>query len=209
MNEFALFPITYSIIAITVVVSFIAFNNADTKYKLLFYPAGMSAPNEYYRFVSYGFIHADYIHLFFNMFTLYSFGRLVEISLFNKTQYIIFYISALVASTVFDFIKNRNNSRYAALGASGAVSAIVFATIIFNPWERNIVLFGIPALALPNIVFAGLYLFYCAYMAKKGNDNIGHNAHMWGSIYGFVFTGILHPDMLMNFFYQLAHPTFN
>lgn len=208
MNEFSHFPITFSIIAFTVIISFVAFNNADTKYKLLFYPYGMTAPNEYYRFVSYGFIHADYIHLFFNMFTLYSFGRLAETSLFNKSQYIIFYISALVASTIFDFIKNRSNSRYAALGASGAVSAVVFSTIIFNPWERNIVLFGIPALALPNIVFAGLYLVYCAYMAKRGGDNIGHNAHMWGSIYGFVFTGIIHPDLLVNFFYQLVHPTF-
>jgi membrane associated rhomboid family serine protease len=208
MNEFAHFPVTFTIIAITAIVSFIAFGNADTKYKLLFYPYGMTAPNEYYRFVSYGFIHADYIHLFFNMFTLYSFGRLAEALLFTKGQYILFYISALIASSIFDFIKNRSNSRYAALGASGAVSAVVFSTIIFNPWERNIVLFGIPALALPNIVFAVLYFVYCAYMAKRGGDNIGHNAHMWGSIYGFVFTGIIHPDMLVNFFYQLVHPAF-
>ncbi len=206
MNEFSHYPITYSIIAFTVLISFLAFNNADTKYKLLFYPAGMNKPDEYYRFVSYGFIHADYIHLFFNMFTLYSFGRNVEAELFNKTQYIIFYISALAASTIFDFIKEKNNSRYAALGASGAVSAVVFATIIFSPWAKNIGLFGV--IWLPNIVFAGLYIYYCIYMAKKGNDNIGHNAHLWGSLYGFAFTGIIHPDMLANFFNQLIHPSF-
>ncbi len=206
MNEFSLYPITYSIIAFTVLISFVAFNNADTKYKLLFYPYGMNKPNEYYRFVSYGFIHADYIHLLFNMFTLYSFGRTVEATLFNKPQYLIFYISALVASTIFDFIKEKNNSRYAALGASGAVSAVVFATIIFSPWAKNIGLFGV--IWLPNIVFAGLYLFYCVYMAKRGNDNIGHNAHLWGSLYGFAYTGIVHPDMLVNFFTQLMHPSF-
>ncbi|MES2850114.1 MAG: rhomboid family intramembrane serine protease [Bacteroidota bacterium] len=206
MNEFSQYPITYSIIAFTVLISFVAFNNADSKYKLLFYPYGMNKPDEYYRFVSYGFIHADYIHLFFNMFTLYSFGRHVEASLFNKTQYLIFYISALVASTIFDFIKERNNSRYAALGASGAVSAVVFATIIFSPWAKNIALFGV--LALPNIVFAGLYIFYCVYMAKRGNDNIGHNAHLWGSLYGFAFTSIIHPDMMASFFTQLMHPSF-
>ncbi len=208
MNEFALFPITYTIIIITVGVSLLAFNNNDLKYKLIFYPYGMNKPAEYYRFISYGFIHADYIHLFFNLFTFYSFGRLAEAALFNKPQYILFYVSALVASTIFDFIKNRNNRGYAALGASGAVSAVVFSTIIFSPWDKNIVLFGIPALALPNIVFAVLYLVYCAYMAKRGGDNIGHNAHMWGAIYGFAFTGTIHPDMLVNFFYQLTHPAF-
>lgn len=206
MNEFALFPITYSIIAITVVVSLIVFNNHDLKYKLLFYPYGMNAPKEYYRFISHGFIHADYIHLFFNMFTLYSFGRIVEGKLFNKPQYIIFYLSALAASSIFDFIKNRNYSGYAALGASGAVSAVVFATLIFSPWEAGVALFGI--IELPNIVFAGLYIYYCIYMAKKGGDNIGHNAHLWGSLYGFAFTGTIHPDMLVNFFYQLTHPSF-
>lgn len=206
MNEFSLFPITFSIIAITVLVSFLVFNNEKAKGKLLFYPYGMKSPADYYRFISYGFIHADYIHLFFNMFTLYSFGRVAEITLFTKAQYLIFYISALAVSSIFDFVKNKDNPRYAALGASGAVSAVVFSTIIFNPWERGIALFGV--IALPNIVFALAYLLYCAYMNKKGNDNIGHSAHLWGSIYGFVFTGIVHPDLLAGFFKQLMHPTF-
>jgi membrane associated rhomboid family serine protease len=206
MNEFALFPITFSLITITVLISILGFSNNDLKHKLIFYPYGMTTAKDYYRFVSYGFIHADYIHLFFNMFTLYSFGRIVETMLFDKPQYIIFYLSALVASTVFDFIKNRNYSGYAALGASGAVSAVVFATIIFSPWHAGVSLFGI--LPLPNIVFAGLYIYYCIYMAKKGGDNIGHNAHLWGALYGFAFTGTVHPDMLVNFFNQLIHPSF-
>lgn len=206
MNEFSMFPVTYTIIAFTVLISVVAFSNAATRYKLLFYPYGMNKPYEYYRFVSYGFIHADYVHLFFNMFTLYSFGRLVEVTLFNRTQYIVFYITALVASNIYDFIKHRNDSNYGALGASGAVSAVVFSTIIVDPWARNIALFGV--IALPNIVFAGLYIFYCVYMAKKANDNIGHNAHLWGSLYGFAFTGILHPSLLLDFFKQLSHPSF-
>jgi len=206
MNDFSQYPITFSIIGFTVLISLIAFNNEEARNKLLFYPYGMTTPNEYYRFVSYGFIHADYIHLFFNMFTLYSFGRIVEATLFNKSQYIIFYITALVASTIFDFIKNRGNSRYGALGASGAVSAVVFATIIFDPWHSGVAIFAV--LPLPNIVFAVLYLVYCAYMAKRGGDNIGHSAHMWGAIYGFVFTGIIHPDLLQGFFQQLLNPSF-
>lgn len=206
MNQFAQFPITFVITAITVIISLIGFTNKDMKYKLIFYPYGMNQPKEYYRFISYGFIHADYIHLFFNMYTFFSFGAFAERYLFDKPQYIIFYMSALVVSTVFDFIQNRNNSGYAALGASGAVSAVVFSTIILSPWEKGISLFGI--LALPNIVYALLYIYYCIYMAKRGTDNIGHYAHLWGSLYGFVFTGTVHPNLLVNFFNQLMHPSF-
>jgi membrane associated rhomboid family serine protease len=206
MNEFSLFPITFSIIAFTVVVSFLAFNNQETKYKLLFYPSGMTSSSEYYRFISHGFVHADYIHLFFNMYTLYSFGRVVESSLFNKTEYLVFYLTALVASSIFDFFKQKDNTSYAALGASGAVSAVVFSTIIFGPWDIGVLLFGI--VPLPNIVFAGAYLFYCYYMNKKGTDNIGHSAHMWGSIYGFAFTALLRPELLKSFLVKLMHPSF-
>lgn len=206
MNEFASAPVTYIIIAITVIFSLMAFNSQQLKYKLIFYPYSMGDSKEYYRFISYGFIHADYVHLFFNMFTFYSFGRVVENGLFNQTQFIVFYLSALVASTIFDFIKNRRSSGYAALGASGAVSAVVFSTIIVGPWQSNISLFGV--LRLPNIVFAALYIYYCIYMAKRGGDNIGHNAHLWGSLYGFAFTAVIHPNLLVNFVQQLTHPSF-
>jgi membrane associated rhomboid family serine protease len=142
------------------------------------------------------------------MFTLYSFGRFAEVLLFNKAEYIILYLTALVASSVFDFTKNRNNSGYAALGASGAVSAVLFSTLIFDPWSKGVALFGIDLLALPNIVFAVLYLWYCAYSAKRGRDNIGHSAHMWGSLYGFAFTALLKPELFKTFLEKLLHPTF-
>ncbi|MBP6025288.1 rhomboid family intramembrane serine protease [Ferruginibacter sp.] len=206
MNELSLFPVTFSIIAITVVVSLIGFTNEELRNKSLFYPYAMTSSSEYYRFLSHGLIHADYIHLFFNMFTLYSFGRFAEVALFNKTEYIILYVTALIASSIFDFIKNRNNSGYAALGASGAVSAVLFSTLIFDPWSKGVALFGI--LALPNIVFAVLYLWYCAYSAKRGGDNIGHNAHMWGSLYGFAFTAVVRPELFKDFLDKLMHPSF-
>jgi membrane associated rhomboid family serine protease len=206
MNELSLFPVTFAIIALTVVVSLLAFNNQELKNKALFYPYGMGSSSEYYRFLSHGLIHADYVHLFFNMFTLYSFGRVAEMNLFNKTEYIILYVTALAASSIFDFIKNRNNSGYAALGASGAVSAVLFSTLIFDPWSRGVAIFGV--IALPNIVFAVAYLFYCAYMSKRGGDNIGHNAHLWGGVYGFVFTAILKPDLFKLFLDKLMHPGF-
>lgn len=206
MNELSLFPVTFSIIAITVVVSLIGFTNEELRNKSLFYPYAMTSSSEYYRFLSHGLIHADYIHLFFNMFTLYSFGRFAEVALFNKTEYIILYVTALIASSIFDFIKNKNNSGYAALGASGAVSAVLFSTLIFDPWSKGVAIFGI--LALPNIVFAVLYLWYCAYSAKRGGDNIGHNAHMWGSLYGFAFTAVVRPELFKDFLDKLMHPSF-
>src|SRR5689334_4785540 len=113
MNEIQNFPITFGIIAITVVISFLAFNNNDLRSKALFYPYTMDRADQYYRFISHGFIHADYIHLLFNMFTLYSFGRVAEIAIFSKTEYIIFYLTAIIASSIFDFLKNRRNPRYA------------------------------------------------------------------------------------------------
>ncbi|MBP6431202.1 MAG: rhomboid family intramembrane serine protease [Ferruginibacter sp.] len=206
MNDFSLFPVTFIIIGITVAISLIAFNNAEVRSKALFYPYAMQQPGEYYRFLSHGFIHADYIHLFFNMFTLYQFGRLAEVVLFNKTQYVLLYVTALIASSIFDFIKQKNNSGYAALGASGAVSAVLFASIILDPWEKGVAIFGV--IALPNLVFAILYLVYCAYMEKRGGDNIGHGAHLWGSVWGFVFTAIVRPDLFKGFLEKLMNPHF-
>ena len=206
MDQLALFPVTFAILAITVGVSLLAFNNNDLKNKMVFYPYGMGNSVQYYRFFSHGLIHADYMHLFFNMFTFYSFGKFAELELFTKTEFIILYVTSLVASSLFDFFKNRNNPGYAALGASGAVSAVLFATLIFDPWSKGVALFGV--IALPNIVFGVLYLFYCAYMAKRGGDNIGHNAHLWGSIYGFVFTAVLRPELFKDFIEKLVHPHF-
>jgi len=208
MTEFNLIPITLSIIVITSLISILGFTNHEVKNKMIFYPYGMRTPSEYYRFISHGLIHADFIHLFFNMFTLYSFGGFVEQYLFNRTEFIVLYVTALIAASVFDFIKNRNNSGYAALGASGAVSAIIFASIIFDPWIKGVVLFGIPNLAIPNIAFAILYVWYCIYMGKRGGDNIGHNAHLWGGIYGFAFTALLRPDLFKEFLIKLMHPHF-
>ncbi|GAB2819686.1 rhomboid family intramembrane serine protease [Ferruginibacter profundus] len=206
MEELSQFPVTFSIIALTVVVSLVGFSNHDLKNKAIFYPYGMNAPSEYYRFLSHGLIHADFIHLFFNMFTLYSFGRFVEIELFNKSEYVILYVTALAVASVYDFIKNRNNPSYAALGASGAVSAVLFSSIIFDPWAKNVALFDL--ISLPNIVFAVLYLWYCIYSSRRGGDNIGHNAHFSGSIYGFVFAAILRPELFKGFIEKLIHPSF-
>lgn len=205
MNELSQFPVTFAILAITVLFSLVAFSSHELKNKCLFYPYGMRSASEYYRFLSYGLIHADFMHLLFNMYTFYSFGRVAELYLFNKTEYILLYVTALVASSLFDFKKNRNNPRYAALGASGAVSAVLFSTIIISPWTSDIGIFGI---FIPNILFALIYLFYCYYMDKRGRDNIGHSAHLWGAIYGFAFAALVRQDLFSAFLDKLIHPPF-
>ena len=198
--------ITLIIIIITSIISITAFNNQKILGELMFYPARMKGGREIYRLLTHGFVHADFFHLFINMLTLFFFGPVLESMIFTSTEYIILYLTAIPAASLFDYFKHKDNHYYRSLGASGAVSAVVFATIILDPWFKGICLFGI--LCLPNILFGALYIFYSAYMSKKGGDNIGHNAHLWGGVYGFVFTAIVRPDLFQNFFDRLMHPSF-
>ncbi len=199
-------PVTYLIIGFTCLVSIPAFGNEKMINNMVFYPARMKNGKELYRFLTHGVLHADYMHLIFNMLTLYFFGPYVEGGILGKFPFILLYVTALVASSMFDFFKHKDNYYYRSLGASGAVSAVLFVTIIVNPWARNICLFGV--LCLPNIIFGIAYIAYSSYMDKRGGDNVGHNAHLWGGIYGFVFAAIARPDLLKSFIEQLAHPSF-
>lgn len=199
-------PVTYLIIGFTCLVSIPAFGNEKMINKMVFYPARMKNGKELYRFLTHGVLHGDYMHLIFNMLTLYFFGPYVEEGILGKFAFIILYVTALVASSMFDFFKHKDNYYYRSLGASGAVSAVLFVTIIVNPWARNICLFGV--LCLPNIIFGIAYIVYSSYMDKRGGDNVGHNAHLWGGIYGFVFAAIARPDLLKSFIEQLANPSF-
>ena len=201
---------TIVIIIITALVSFGAFNNHELYNKLIFYPFGMAdRSNEYYRFVTSGFIHADWNHLLFNMITLYYFGMNVESicrQIGMPEMYLVMYVSAIALASVPAFVKHRNHSYYKALGASGGVAAVLFATVYFEPWNKIFIIFI--HIGIPSIIFAVLYLVYSAYMSKRGNDNIGHDAHLWGSIYGFVFAFLL--DLKYShgqtFIYELMHP---
>lgn len=198
--------VTLTIIIITAIVSLTAFSNQKVIDDLVFYPARMKGGREMYRIMTHGFIHADFFHLFINMLTLYFFGPTLENFIFTTPQFIIMYLTAIPAASLFDLFKHKDDYHYRSLGASGAVSAVVFATIILDPWYKGVCLYG--ALCLPNLVFGALYIFYSAWMAKRGGDNIGHNAHLWGALYGFAFTAIVRPDLLKNFLERLASPSF-
>lgn len=202
--------ITLIIIAITCLVSFLAFSNEKLINQLIFYPPAITRDNQWYRFITSGFIHADIQHLAFNMFTLYFFGRSWEYAYcgelgVGEIWYVILYLGALVTSQIPCYLKNRNNYHYRSLGASGAVSAIVFSMILLMPWS-TLYVFIIP---LPAIIYAILYLGYTIYMSKKGGDYINHDAHLWGAIFGIAFSIALKPEVISIFLQAITHPHFN
>ena len=212
MNFFE-FPITYSIIIANIIFSLIGFSNAAFLEKTLMWPYRIKRENQYYRFTSSGFIHADMIHLIFNMFTLYFFGRAVETyfaeyGLGGNISYLALYALGLVAADIPSYIKHQDDYNYKALGASGAVSAVVFACILFNPWGTIYIYF----LPMPFIIYAVLYLVYCVVMSKKNVGYVNHDAHLWGSLFGLVFTMVLimvlAPQMLPTVLNELTHPHF-
>lgn len=201
--------ITLIIIIITAVISAMAFSNGQLMDKLIFYPAGMKSPSEYYRFITSGLIHADWIHLLLNMYVLYIFGRQVEYVysayIGKPILYLVLYVFAIVAAGIPSYAKHKDNYYYRALGASGAVAAVMFSYVYYAPWS-TLRFWFIP---MPSIVFAVAYLVYSAYSAKKANDNIGHDAHFYGAVFGFVFTLVFDPTHGMVFFDQITHPSFN
>jgi len=189
--------VTLIIVILTCIVSIAAFNSDKMKAELLFWPAVIKNNGQYYRFLSYGLIHADYIHLSFNMLSLYSFGIFVEQHLFSapyffagngKIFFLVMYVGALIVSTIPDYIKFKDVYGYTALGASGAVSAVIFSGIILQP-KLPIRFMFIP-FDIPGYVFGILFLVLSAYLAKRGTGNIGHAAHFFGAIFGVAFTVI-------------------
>ncbi|CAN5253451.1 rhomboid family intramembrane serine protease [soil metagenome] len=183
--------ITIIIIVVTVLVSILAFRSSKLKDDLLFYAPAVSERGQYYRFITCGFIHADIGHLFFNMYAFFLFGEQVEMifaAIFGnsgKILYLILYISALVACLLPYYFKDIHNSNSASLGASGAVSAVVFAYIIFNPLQ-GIGLIFIPVF-IPGFLFGLIYLVVSYWLDKKGGSRINHSAHIWGAVYGIIF----------------------
>jgi membrane associated rhomboid family serine protease len=181
---------------------------------LIFYPPAITNRNQWYRFITCGLIHADFLHLAFNMYSFYLFGDIVEKSFFTifgeqgKLVYILLYITALIVSLLPTYIGHKNDYHYRSLGASGAVSAIIFAGIFLYP-TLGMGIFPIP-FHIPGFIFGPLYLAVSYYLANKGQGNINHSAHIWGAIYGIVFLFITSRfmseyDLLNNFINQVGN----
>lgn len=204
-----MFNITLAIIFITVLVSISGFRQSKIIDELIFWPPAITQQHQYYRFITCGLIHADYMHLIFNMVTLYFFGTIMEAHYqgelgLQKWYYLALYIGALIVSNIPTYIKHRNDAGYRSLGASGAVSAVLFAFILLSPWQRiYVIVFPIPA-----IIYGGLFLFYSAYMSRKGGDHVNHDAHFYGALFGMLFTIAVRPDVVNVFLNELAHPHF-
>ncbi len=183
--------VTLVIVVVTVVVSMLAFNNNALMARLLFDPIRITNNQQYYRFITSGFVHADIAHLAFNMLSLYMFGDYVElvfVKIFGSSGQLLYglmYLLALIVSLIPTYIKNKHNQYYLGLGASGAVSAVVFAGLLLVP-TLLIGLYFLPPI-IPGFIFGPLYLLISTYLAKKGGGNINHSAHIWGALFGLVF----------------------
>lgn len=201
--------ITVVIVAVTSVVSWLAFNNRTLLERLILWPPAIDRHRQYDRLVTHGFIHADFGHLLFNMITLFFFGRAVEqvfVQRIGAIGFLLFYLSAIVVAILPTYLRHRHDANYRSLGASGAVSAALFAFILMAPWS-GIYLFLIP-IPIPAIVFAVLYIGYSMWMDRRGGDNINHSAHLWGAAYGVLFALAIEPRLLGHFLRVLANPQF-
>lgn len=199
--------VTYIIIGFTVLVSVMAFSNEEIKAKMMHWPHQEARYGEYHRWLTSGFLHGDWMHLIFNMLTLLFFGKYVEALFqllfpdFGVTLYLVFYLAAIVAASSATYYKYKDSPSFASIGASGAVAAVLFASILLNP-TIGIRMFFIP-IPIPGIVFGALYLWYSSYAARRGGDNIDHMAHFFGALFGFFFPLILKPSLFQNFVQQL------
>ena len=198
--------ISYIIIGVTAVISLYAFNSPDVMRKLIMNAYMAETRKEYFRFITSGFIHKDHMHLIFNMIALYFFGPIVE-SVFSGVfpgrgpiYFIVMYLLAIIVSEIPSYFKHRANPGYNSLGASGAVSAVVFAFVLFLPLEEICLYF---ILCFKGFILGAVYIIYSYYQGKKGGDNINHDAHLVGAVFGLLFCIVLYPDSVSMFIEQV------
>ncbi len=187
-------PVSSLLFVFTILVSLYGiYGNPVVNRGLMLHPYSIKRGQSYYTIITSGFIHADMNHLLFNMMSYYFFAFSLE-KIVGHWQFATIYILGLILSDISSIIKNKNNSSYYSLGASGAISAVLFSYILFDPLSK-IYIFFIP-IGIPAYMFAGLYLAYCVYASKTQGDHINHEAHFWGAVSGLVITAILFPHVL-------------
>lgn len=199
--------LTLLIIIATVAVSWLAFDRPRLLDRLMMWTPAVTRQHQYDRFITHGFVHADWQHLLFNMITLFFFGNRVEqlfMPYIGHVGFVLFYLSAIVVAMLPTYLRHRNDPNYRSLGASGAVSAVLFIFILIDPWSLIFVFF----LPMPAILFAVLYVGYSLWADHHGRDNINHGAHLAGAAYGVLFTVIMEPRVLESFVQRLLSPSF-
>ncbi len=208
-------PITILITIVTVGVSLLCFNNRDLFERLKHSPYAEAHAGEWYRLLTCGFVHGDFIHLAVNMFVFYQFGGIAEQFLtsdsygfgptLGPTLYAVFYLLTIVLANVPTLLKYKDEPRYGAIGASGAVSGTTFVFILFLPWEM-IYLYGI--IPIPGIVAGVLYLLYSQYASKRGGDNVDHSAHLAGALIMPALVVLCRPGIAVDFLDALTQVPF-
>lgn len=192
--------------AITVAISLLAWQKPAWLDAMTMSPYRIHRKNEYWRFLTSGFIHADFTHLFFNLFSFYFFGTQLEYIFsiifpgIGGYIYVIFYLLAILVADLPTYFKQRNNPYFNSLGASGAVSAVIFAGIMFFPTEK-IYLFGV--VGIPGFIYAGLFTWYSIAMDRKGRDYVNHSAHLFGGLFGVLFITLTRPSTWIEFIQQI------
>lgn len=200
--------VTLIIILFTSLISFQGFNNYNLIDRLKHSPSREADGKEYYRLLTSGFLHADWVHLLINMFVLYSFGNYIEsyiISIFGnpagKIIYLAMYLLNIIIANIPTMVRQRHNPSFSSIGASGAVSGIIFIFILLNPWAILYLFFIIP---VPAIIAGIGYLIYSSYAANKGHGRLDHSAHFAGAIAGMLMIIILNRQILGDFMHRLV-----
>ncbi|WP_144913436.1 rhomboid family intramembrane serine protease [Mucilaginibacter frigoritolerans] len=201
MEYLMMAPVASFIFAITILTSVMAFSNDNLYANLILHPYSVSRRHRVYTVITSGLIHNDWMHLFFNMLSFYFFAFRLE-PLLGHWQFGLLYVVSLILSDLPTVYKHRNDDWYHSLGASGAVSAVIFSAILFNPLDRMMIM-PIP-IGIPAVIFGVLYLVYCNYASKYSRDNINHDAHMFGALSGLLITIILQPHVVHSFIEQVT-----
>jgi membrane associated rhomboid family serine protease len=207
--------ITYILIAFTALISIPAFKNSDWFYRLQFNPYQVYHRRQWYRLFTHGFLHANWTHLLVNMLVLFFFGPRVDyyiqqyfdprIAVWHNAIFVVYYFAAIGIASVTSLFRHKNDPWYNAVGASGAVSAVLFTFIFFNPWEL-IYFYGV--IPVPGIIMGVLYLIYSHYMSRRESDNVNHDAHLSGALFGFVFPLLIDISLIHGFVARLANVSF-
>ena len=198
--------LSFLIMAVTVGISLLAWQKPAWLEAMMMSPYRIDRKKEYWRFITSGFIHADFAHLFFNLFSFYFFGTQLEYIFgiifpgFGGEVFILFYLLAILVADLPTYFKQRNNPYFNSLGASGAVSAVIFAGIMFFPTEK-IYLFGF--VGIPGFIYAGLFTWYSIAMDRRGRDYVNHSAHLYGGLFGVLFISLTRPSTWVEFFSQI------
>ncbi|MCS6981494.1 MAG: rhomboid family intramembrane serine protease [Flavobacteriales bacterium] len=203
--------VTLLLVAFTCGTSLLAFQDEGVFSGFSFNPYLIKHKREFHRFLTSALIHANYIHLVLNMYVLYMFGPFVEEMLgylegntaIGRLLFALLYVSAAPISAIYSFEKHKHNPHYNAVGASGAISAVVFAFIVLRPGSSMGLVF-LPFLRLPAVLFGVLYLWYSWVMARRGGDKIGHDVHFFGALYGMAFMFIYKPGLFKSLLEKMA-----